>query len=130
MESHEQADLAYEQAAALLSRKPYPLGIYVSTANSIPVLNALEEKHLLGEIQVITTDLFQELTPYIESGKVLATLYQRPFAQGRTALELLLNYLLNGVKPNPQARLAPHIILRSNISLFLSALDSPAETLG
>src|SRR5258708_2311976 len=49
-ESHEQPKVAYRQAAALLSRKPYPLGIYVSTANSIPVLRALEEEGLLGEV--------------------------------------------------------------------------------
>lgn len=120
MESHEQPQLAYQQAIDLISREPRPLGIYISTANSIPVLKALEEKDLLGRIQVITTDLFPELAPYIESGKVLATLYQRPFVQGRTALEILLRYILNGVKPEAVNRLAPHIILRSNLSLFMN----------
>jgi LacI family transcriptional regulator len=118
IESHEKPDLAYRQAVTLLSRQPYPRGIYVSTANSIPVLRALEEKQLFREVQVITTDLFPELIPYIESGKVLATLYQRPFTQGKTAFELLLRYLLQGIAPEPQTRLAPHIILRSNLSLF------------
>ncbi len=93
IESREQPKVAYRQANNLLSRKPYPLGIYISTANSIPVIRALEEKNLLGEVQVIATDLFRELVPYIESGKILATLYQRPFAQGKAALELLLRYL-------------------------------------
>ncbi len=123
MESHEKPTVAYRQATSLLSRKPYPLGLYVSTANSIPILRALEEKRLLGEIQVITTDLFPELLPYIESGKVLATLYQRPFAQGKTALEILLRYLVQGTPPDATTRLAPHIILRSNLSLFTSYLQ-------
>ncbi len=123
MESHEKPSVAYRQATGLLSRKPYPMGIYVSTANSIPILRALEEKHLLGEIQVITTDLFPELLPYIESGKVLATLYQRPFAQGKTALELLLRFLVQGMAPETTTRLAPHIILRSNLSLFTGYLQ-------
>lgn len=122
IESREQPKVAYRKAIELLSRKPYPLGIYVSTANSIPVLRALEEKNLLGEVQVIATDLFPELVPYIESGKILATLYQRPFTQGKTALELLLRYLLNGVPPEPVTRLAPHIILRSNLGLFTGYL--------
>ena len=122
IESHEQPKLAYRQTIALLSRKPYPLGIYISTANSIPVLRALEEKNLLGKIQVITTDLFPELIPYIESGKILATLYQRPFTQGKTALELLFRYLIDGVTPATLARFAPHIILRSNLALFASYL--------
>ena len=128
IESHEQPKLAYRQTIALLSRKPYPLGIYISTANSIPVLRALEEKSLLGKIQVITTDLFPELVPFIESGKILATLYQRPFSQGKTALELLFRYLIDGVTPATLARLAPHIILRSNLALFASYLGDPGDS--
>jgi LacI family transcriptional regulator len=118
IESHEKPNLAYRQAASLFSRKPYPLGIYVSTANSLPVLRALDEKGLLGDVQLITTDLFPEIVPFIESGKILATLYQRPYRQGKTALELLLRYLLDGVKPETRTRLAPHIVLRSNLRLF------------
>jgi LacI family transcriptional regulator len=123
IESHEKPNLAYRQAAALLSHKPYPLGIYISTANSLPVLRAVQEKGLLGEVQLITTDLFPELVQFIESGRILATLYQRPFRQGRTALELLLRYLLDGVKPEPRTRLAPHIVLRSNLSLFAAGIS-------
>jgi LacI family transcriptional regulator len=67
--------------------------------------------------------LFPELVLYIESGKILATLYQRPFTQGRAALELLLRYLLDGVTPEPRTRLAPHIILRSNLHLFAARLS-------
>lgn len=118
IESHEKPNLAYRQAVSLLYHKPHPLGIYISTANSMPVLRALEEKHLLGEVQLITTDLFPALFPYIESGNILATLYQRPFAQGKIALELLLRYLIDGVVPESNIRLAPHIVLRSNLALF------------
>jgi LacI family transcriptional regulator len=118
IESHESPKEAYRQAKILLSRKPYPLGIYISTANSLPVLRALEELGLLGEVQVIATDVFPELVPYIESGKVLATLHQRPFTQGKIALELLVRYLVDGTAPDPATRLAPHIVLRSNLALF------------
>jgi LacI family transcriptional regulator len=128
IESHEQPKVAYRQAIALLSRKPYPLGIYISTANSIPVLRAIEEKNLLGEVQIIATDLFPELVPYIESGRILATLYQRPFTQGKTALEILVRYLLDGVTPELHTRLAPHIILRSNLALFASYITEGADT--
>lgn len=118
IESHESPKEAYRQARRLLSRKPYPLGIYLCTANSIPVLRAIEEMNLFGAVQIIATDIFPELIPYIESGKVLAALHQRPFTQGRTALELLVRYLLEGSVPEPVIRLAPHIVLRSNLALF------------
>ena len=122
IESHEKPGVAYRQAVSLLSHKPYPLGVYISTANSAPVLRALEERHLLGEVQIITTDLFVELVPHIEVGSILATIYQRPFTQGKTALELLLRYLNEGVTPEEHNRLAPHLILRSNLGLFASYL--------
>jgi LacI family transcriptional regulator len=127
IESHEHPEEAYQTTLVLLNRKPCPAGIYISTANSLPVLRALEEQKLLGKIELITTDLFPELVPYIESGKIYATLYQRPFTQGKVAIEMLTKYLLDGIKPPPVTRLAPHIILRSNLSLFLDRLVLESE---
>ena len=66
--------------------------------------------------------LFPELIPMIDDGSVLATLHQRPFTQGKIAFEMLLQYLLDKVPPRPITRLAPHIILRSNLSLFSSQM--------
>jgi len=129
IESHEQPKVAYEQALELFSQEPSPAGIYISTANSLAVLRALQEKKVLGRVQIITTDLFPELVPFIESGKILATLYQRPFAQGKAALELLLRYLFQGTPPDGAIRLAPHIIMRSNLCLFTnlgSRMDGPS----
>lgn len=123
VESHESPEDAYRQTTALLKSKARPDGIYISTANSMPVLQALDEQKLLGRVQVITTDLFHELVPMIDAGKVLATLYQRPYAQGKLAFETLLSYLMEKGKPARTHRLAPHIIFRSNLSLFLGRLE-------
>jgi LacI family transcriptional regulator len=127
IESKDKPALAYRQALALLARAPEPLGIYVSTANSLPVLRAMEEKGALGKIQIITTDLFPELVPFIESGALLATLYQRPFTQGKMALDLLLSYLVNGKKPDLRTRIAPHMIMRSNLSLFSTGTSQSSD---
>ena len=128
VESHESAEDAYRQSIMLLKAKTRPDAIYISTANSLPVLRALEELKLLGRVQVIATDLFAELVPLLESGKVLATLYQRPEAQGKTALESLLAYLTDKDKPVKSHRFAPHIILRSNLALFAHRLAHAAGT--
>ena len=80
-----------------------------------------------GRVRLITTDLFSELVPLIESGKILATLYQRPFTQGKLAFETLCRYLVEAVLPEPITRLAPHIILRSNLPLFLERLPDNLE---
>jgi LacI family transcriptional regulator len=123
VESHERPKEAYRQTLALLRGDAKPQGLYISTANSVPVLQALEEEGLLGKIQVVTTDLFQQLVPLIEAGKILATLYQRPFTQGKVAFESLITYLLEDKKTSPMIRLAPHIIFRSNLPLFMERLD-------
>jgi LacI family transcriptional regulator len=128
VESHERPKEAYRQTLALLQSDTKPQGLYISTANSIPVLRALEEESLLGKIQVVTTDLFQELVPLIEAGKILATLYQRPFTQGKVAFESLLTYLLEDKKTSPMIRLAPHIIFRSNLPIFTDRLDHLADS--
>jgi LacI family transcriptional regulator len=129
VESHESADDAYHQSIALLKSKTRPDAIYISTANSMPVFRALEELKLLGRVQVIATDLYPELVPLIESGKVLATLYQRPEAQGKTAFETLITHLSDPEKPVKVHRFAPHIILRSNLPLFASRLADSAGSL-
>jgi LacI family transcriptional regulator len=122
IESHERPEDAYRKTLTLLKQNPRLGGLYVNTANSLPVLRALEEKSLLGRVQVITTDLFPELIPLIDSGSVLATLHQRPFTQGKIAFETLLQYLTDRSNPRPVTKLAPHIVLRSNLSLFSSVL--------
>ncbi|MFZ0301702.1 MAG: LacI family DNA-binding transcriptional regulator [Terracidiphilus sp.] len=129
VESHESAEDAYRQSIALLKAKTRPDAIYISTANSAPVFRALEELKLLGRVQVIATDLFPALIPLLESGKVLATLYQRPEAQGKTAFETLIAHLTDKDKPVKTQRFAPHIILRSNLSLFANRLTSSVKKL-
>jgi LacI family transcriptional regulator len=127
VESHESAQEALRQTRNLLKRNPEVAGIYVSTANSLPVLRVLEEQQLLGKVQVLCTDLFAELIPLLEGGRILATLYQRPFAQGKTAFEILLRYLVERVRPERATRLAPHTIFRSNLPLFADRVRSKAR---
>jgi LacI family transcriptional regulator len=129
VESHERAQEALRQTRNLLKRNPEVAGIYVSTANSLPVLRVLEEQQLLGKVQVLCTDLFPELIPLLEGGRILATLYQRPFAQGKTAFEILLRYLVERVRPERAAtRLAPHTVFRSNLPLFADRVRSKVRS--
>jgi LacI family transcriptional regulator len=124
IESHDLPSDAYRAAIELIKRHPNLGGLYINTANSLPVLRALKETGYLGRVQVIATDLFPELASLIEDGNVLASLYQRPFAQGKAAFEMLIGFLATGVAPKQITRLAPHIILRSNLSLFTDMAGS------
>ncbi len=119
VETHELPQDAYRAALHILKQRPDVGGIYINTANSLPVLKAAAEVGALGKVRIITTDLFPELIPMIESGHVFASLHQRPFVQGKAAFEMLCRYLSSGGVPHIVNRMAPHIILRSNLSLFL-----------
>ncbi|WP_446743361.1 LacI family DNA-binding transcriptional regulator [Silvibacterium acidisoli] len=127
VETHEKTTDAYKATLDLLKRRHRPQGLYISTANSLPVFQALREQSLLGKIEIVTTDLFSELALLLDAGKIFATIYQRPFAQGKIAFETIIQHLVNGTAPETSTRLAPHIILRSNLPLFPSKLERGSD---
>ena len=127
IESHERPKDAYQ---ATLDCSPANLAPREST--SAPRTAFLFCRHWSKSVfweryRSSRTDLFPELIRHIESRKVLATIYQRPFTQGKVALETLIRYLVEGVKPPPSTKLAPHIVLRSNLGLFLDQVSGPDE---
>ena len=122
VEAHDQEREAYEKARQVLTSMPDMRGIYVSTVNSIPVLRAIEDVGLAGRATVITSDLFPALEPFIQSGRVAATMYQRPSMQGQLAFKALYTFLVDGVRPRPVIRMAPHIVMKANLKLFMDRL--------
>ena len=126
IENHDEPTLAYEQTKAALEEDPTIRAVYVCTANSLPSLRALEESGRIEKTAVVTTDLFPALIPYLRSSKVLATLYQRPITQGRMAFQALYQFLVEGTCPPLRHRLPPHIVLRSNLELFLEMMPGDA----
>lgn len=128
VQNHEDETEAYETCRKLLREHPDLNGMYISTANSSPVLQALQDVGRLNDhMTVITTDLFPALIPHLESGGVVATLYQRPKSQGQLALRMLHEYLVEGRCPTHQLRLAPHVIMKSNLSFFLDRISMESE---
>ena len=106
-EAHDQPREAYRQTCDLLARHPKLSSIYVSTSNSLPVIQALEERGRTDQVSVIVTDLFRELIPLMRVGKVFATLDQRPLTQGRLAFEALHRFMVEGIRPKPVQKLPP-----------------------
>jgi LacI family transcriptional regulator len=119
IEDHDIETEAYEKSAELFKKHPDLAGIYVTTEASIPVLNAARGAHMLDKITFITTDLFPALVPEIRSRAVAATIYQRPRTQGRMALRVLHEFLVEGECPSFQVTLAPHLVMRGNLDFFL-----------
>ena len=121
VEGHEDETESYEKSVALLRGDPGLAGLYVNTANSLPVCRALRETGRAGKVRLITTDLYPELVPYFRDRTIAASIYQRPYRQGQLAVRLLVDHFANGV-PLPRLRqLSPAVVMRSNLSLFREA---------
>lgn len=130
LEAHDNEKLAYSGTKAMLKENPELRAVYVCTANALPALRAIEESGRAGRIAVVTTDLFPALVPLIRSGRVLATIYQRPITQGRLAFQALHRFLIDGQCPVAKIRVAPHIVMSSNLDLFLERIALDPEELG
>lgn len=93
-------------------------GIYISSANSEPILRYIEANDLTGKVAVIASDVFPELSAYIRKGVVNATIYQNPFDQGRHAFEGLFYHISEGRSINSIIMTDPQIVLKSNLSVY------------
>ena len=119
IEDHDIEKEAYRKCRKLFDERADLAGIYVTTEASIPVLKAAEDANLITRLTIITTDLFPDLVPYLRSGAVVATIYQRPHAQGEMALRMLHEFLAEGGRRSHQVALAPHLVMRGNLDFFL-----------
>lgn len=127
IEARDDPKTARDSTREFVRAHPNLGAVYVSTANSLPVIEALEKTGRLGQMPVITTDLFPALAPLIRQGKIFATIYQRPKSQGRMAFEALYQFLVQGTCPPLRHRIPPHLVLRSNLDVFLEMLPADRE---
>jgi len=127
-ETHEKREEARKKTIALLDRHKDLVGYYVSTVNSMPVIRALEARELLGKVALVTTDVFPQLLPHLESGNVTATLYQRPRVQGELALRTMYAMLKNGGNAWKSVMLQPHVVMRTNLEYFRKEAESSEDS--
>lgn len=123
IEDHDLDETAYEQCRKLISESPDLVGIYVTTENSTPVINAVRDAGLVGKLTIVTTDLFPNLVKEIRGGSVTATIYQRPRTQGRMAFRVLHEFLIEGEYPSQNVTFAPHLVMRGNLEFFLQRVS-------
>lgn len=126
-EDHDIEPEAYEKFRGLLEANPGLAGVYVTTEASNPVIKAASDAGVLEKLTIITTDLFPALVPQIRSGVVAATIYQRPRTQGRMALRVLHEFLVEGESASPQVTLAPHVVMRGNLDFFLERQSGESD---
>jgi LacI family transcriptional regulator len=127
VEAHDDATEAYRKSRSVLEQHPAVKGIYVATANSMPVIRAMEELGRTHKIKVITTDLFPAMFPHLRSGTIAATIHQRAREQGARAFQAIVRFLAEKLQPAPQISINPAIVMRSNLALFIRHEPSASE---
>jgi len=127
VEAHEEERAAHRRALDVLKAHPKLKGIFVSTVNSAPVIEAVRKMGRMHDLAMVTTDLFPALVSWIRDGSVAATVDQRPRGQGRAALQALRDFLINGTCPSPRINVVPQLVIRSNLDLILERLSIDSD---
>lgn len=89
--------------------------IYVATSNSVAVCRILDECDPKQRIRIIATDVFSELMPYVESGRVIATINQDLRRMGALAVEQSYKLLFASNDGLENIKIEPILLLRANI---------------
>jgi LacI family transcriptional regulator len=101
-----------------LDAHPRLRAVCITAADALAVLRVLEQERPLAGIHVVVTDLAPELFDAIRRGTIAAAIYQRPFMQGRLAVQLLHQQIQTRALPAGHRRsVAPYAVMRSNLDL-------------
>ncbi len=127
IEGHEDEQESFQKTFELLRKVPSLAGIYVNTVNCLPVCRAVGECGLAGKVKLITTDLFAEMSPYLQKGTITASIYQQPHRQGQIAVRLVADHLPNKTPFPPKVHLSPGVVMSTNLHLFREMRQSDSR---
>ena len=109
---------AYESTIQLMKDCPDLGAIYVDSFNSRGVIRAIEHAGKLGEILLVTSDIYDDLRKWIADGVVMASIFQNQFEQGRQGIHMLYHSIADNESYNDVVMIDPQIILASNADCF------------
>ena len=111
-------DIAYPVARRIFADHPDVRGLYVTTETIEGVCRYLSENGLAGTVKVVATGALAEVKSAIDNDIVQFSLFQNMDRQGRQAIRLLYDYLIQGINPSEDVLVAPEIIVRGNLDLW------------
>lgn len=116
---------AEELAAKLLEEHPDIGGIYTTSSPGAIGVGWYLEKHPLPTSPVLTGyDVTSQLSSLLKKGICSFIIYQNPSAQAYFSLNLMANYLMEGVIPSKKhLMLQPQVILKENVDSYLFSKD-------
>lgn len=132
VEGHDDEEETFHLCMRLLERQLSLDGIYVANSMGVPVCRALRERGKLGCTKLVTTDLLPTMARFFASGAISASVYQRPYMQGQTAVRLITDHLMSGAAMPKSRYLNAAIILCSNLQMFaeMRGTRTPATAAG
>ncbi len=112
--------LAEQAAARLLRDHPDVDGIYIGTANSVPICRYLEQAGVADRIKIVASDLFDDLSKLMDRGIVDATIFQNPYMIGKQMIKTMYEIIAEGRElETKQFLLDPQIVMNSNKHLYI-----------
>lgn len=89
--------------------------LWYATSFSDGGITALKELDLLYRVKIISIDLQEFTKNGLLHGYILATISQKPFLQGYTAMKIIFNYLLTGENEKLKNYIDSEVILKENM---------------
>ena len=102
VENNDDDTNSYDVTRSLLETNPEIDALYLAAAGVVGACRAVEDMGLLGKIQIISNDATEPIRQLVLDGVIAATITQQPFAQGAKPLDILLDYVGLGIRPQEE----------------------------
>ena len=110
-------ELAEQYAVEMLKRNDID-GIYISSANSVPIVEKIISAGKTEKIKIVASDVFPKLSEYIRKGIVLATVFQNPYRQAKLAVMNLYAHITENLEIPEVITVTPQIVINSNLEIY------------
>jgi LacI family transcriptional regulator len=108
---------AYEAARQLIAKNPEINAIFVVSSGGYGTARAIQAAGR-EDIIIVAFDTIPSTIEMMKKGLIKAALYQHPHQQGRRAMQVMFDYLVNGSLPEKTA-----YIMRNEIRIAENVAD-------
>lgn len=117
-ENSDRKQMTYELTEKILTENPDCRVIYVTSYDSASACRCIRNMGMDKKVRVIAHDIYPEMVKYMESGILLASMYQNPITMGNMAVRTVFNHFAGDKSEGGRVYIRPEVILRSNMYTF------------
>ena len=97
-ETNDDDMIAYEETARLLDEHPEANALFVASSGAYGASRALLARERT-DLTVVVFDTIPTTIDMMKRGVIRAAIYQHPRTQGHRAMQVVFDYLVNGIAP-------------------------------